>query len=86
MLEYINLNRSLHIITIEDPIEFHFTSKKSIISQTEIGTCANFVLALRYVVRQASTASWLASCVIERLFAQHGPQRPRPGDGVAALH
>ena len=53
MLEYINLHRSLHIITIEDPIEFHFSSKKSIISQREIGIdVPTFALALRYVVRQ----------------------------------
>jgi twitching motility protein PilT len=53
MLEYVNQNRSLHIITIEDPIEFHFTSKKSIISQREIGIdVPSFATALRYVVRQ----------------------------------
>jgi twitching motility protein PilT len=53
MLEHINLTRSLHVITIEDPIEFHFTSKKSIISQREIGIdVPSFAQALRYVVRQ----------------------------------
>lgn len=53
MLEFINQQRSMHIITVEDPIEFHFTSKKSIISQREIGIdVPNFALALRYVVRQ----------------------------------
>lgn len=53
MLEYINVHRSLHVITIEDPIEFHFTSKKSIISQREIGIdVPALCLALRYVVRQ----------------------------------
>lgn len=53
MLEYINQNRCLHVVTIEDPIEFHFASKKSIISQREIGLdVPTFALALRYVVRQ----------------------------------
>ena len=37
MIEYVNQHRSLHIITIEDPIEFEFRGKKSIISQREIG-------------------------------------------------
>lgn len=53
MLEYINQHRGLHIITIEDPIEFTFHGKKSIISQREIGLdVPNFKDALRVVVRQ----------------------------------
>ncbi|MBX3433203.1 MAG: PilT/PilU family type 4a pilus ATPase [Pirellulales bacterium] len=53
MIEHINQNRSLHIITIEDPVEFAFHGKKSIISQREIGLdVANFRDALRSVVRQ----------------------------------
>lgn len=53
MLEHINQHRSMHIITIEDPIEFAFHGKKSIISQREIGTDApDFASALRVVVRQ----------------------------------
>jgi twitching motility protein PilT len=53
MLEYINQHRSLHIITIEDPIEFAFHGKKSIISQREVGLdVPNFADALRVVVRQ----------------------------------
>jgi twitching motility protein PilT len=53
MLEYINQHRSMHIITIEDPIEFSFHGKKCIISQREIGLdVPNFKDALRVVVRQ----------------------------------
>jgi twitching motility protein PilT len=53
MLEYINQHRGLHIITIEDPIEYAFHGKKSIISQREIGLdVPNFKDALRVVVRQ----------------------------------
>ena len=53
MLEHINQTRSLHIITIEDPIEFAFHGKKSIISQREVGLdVPNFQDALRVVVRQ----------------------------------
>ena len=53
MMEYINHHRSMHIITIEDPIEFVFHGKKSIISQREVGLDApNFTDALRVVVRQ----------------------------------
>jgi twitching motility protein PilT len=53
MLEWINQHRGLHIITIEDPIEFEFFGKRSIISQREIGLdVPNFADALRVVVRQ----------------------------------
>lgn len=53
MIDYINENRSCHIVTIEDPIEFMFTDKKSIISQRELGfDTLNYLEALKYVVRQ----------------------------------
>jgi twitching motility protein PilT len=53
MLRYINAHRALHVITIEDPIEYAFTPQKCIISQREIGIdVANFAEALRFVVRQ----------------------------------
>ena len=53
MIEHINQHRSLHIITIEDPVEFAFHGKKSIISQREIGLdVPTFKDALRVVVRQ----------------------------------
>jgi len=37
MLDYINAREPLHILTVEDPIEFVFTDKKSYINQREIG-------------------------------------------------
>ncbi len=53
MLDTINETRGMHIITIEDPVEFTFTSKKSIISQREVGIdVTDFEDALRHVVRQ----------------------------------
>jgi twitching motility protein PilT len=53
MLNYINQQRSMHVITIEDPIEYTFKPIKCIISQREIGIdVASFRDALRYVVRQ----------------------------------
>ncbi len=53
MVDQINATRSLHIITIEDPIEYVFKAKKSIISQREIGIdVPDFHDALRTVVRQ----------------------------------
>jgi twitching motility protein PilT len=36
MLDYINENRRAHIITLEDPIEYVFENKKSLITQREV--------------------------------------------------
>ena len=53
MVEIINRNRAEHIITIEDPIEYIYTQKKSIIDQREVRTdTADFYGALVNVLRQ----------------------------------
>jgi len=53
MIEYINNNRNCNVITLEDPIEYIFKSKKSIISQRQLGTdMLTFASGLRHVLRQ----------------------------------
>lgn len=53
MVEFINTNRAEHIVTIEDPIEYLYTPKKSLIVQREIGVdTASFQAALNAVFRQ----------------------------------
>lgn len=53
MINHINQNRNVHIVTIEDPIEFIHPQLKSRISQREIGTdTGNFSDALRAALRQ----------------------------------
>ena len=53
IIEYINERRRCHIITIEDPIEFIHSHKKSIIDQREINEdTLSFIGALKYVLRQ----------------------------------
>ena len=53
MINYINLTRSCHIITIEDPIEYLFKDEKAIVSQREIGIdTKDFEEALTYLMRQ----------------------------------
>ena len=53
MLDYVNERKPVHIITIEDPIEYIFTDKKAIINQREIGIdCLDFKIALRALVRE----------------------------------
>lgn len=54
MIEYINNSVSKHIITIEDPIEFLFTDKKSIINQRELGLdVQSYPVALKHVTQQS---------------------------------
>jgi len=53
MIDRINANRSDHIITIEDPIEFLHRDKRSFINQREVEVdTANFSTALRAALRQ----------------------------------
>ncbi len=53
LIEEINKSRKAHIITIEDPIEFLFKDKLSLIEQREVGTdTKSFANALKYVLRQ----------------------------------
>ncbi|HXQ98459.1 MAG TPA: type IV pilus twitching motility protein PilT, partial [Candidatus Limnocylindrales bacterium] len=53
MIDRINANRSDHVITIEDPIEFLHRDKKSFINQREVEVdTANFSTALRAALRQ----------------------------------
>jgi len=53
MIEYINSTRAENILTIEDPIEYIYRDKKSIISQREVGgDTDSFATALRHAFRQ----------------------------------
>lgn len=53
MIEYMNSNRDDNILTIEDPIEYIYRDKKSIISQREVGAdTESFSNALRHAFRQ----------------------------------
>jgi len=53
MIDSINRHRSSHIVTLEDPIEFIYVSKKSIIKQREIERdTLSFARGLKYVLRQ----------------------------------
>jgi twitching motility protein PilT len=53
LIDYINQNRREHIITIEDPVEYLFTDKQSMIDQREVGHDAvSFASAIRATLRQ----------------------------------
>ena len=54
MINYRNENASDHIVTIEDPIEFLHTNKRSLVNQREVGLdTKSYMRALRAVVRAA---------------------------------
>ncbi len=53
MVNYINLNRRCHIITLEDPVEYLFKPEKSIIIQRQLGTdMLSFSEGLKHALRQ----------------------------------
>ncbi len=53
MIDHINTERAVHIITIEDPIEYFFTPKKALINQRELlSDTLSYSNALRSVLRE----------------------------------
>ncbi|MCU1458448.1 MAG: type pilus assembly protein PilT [Actinomycetia bacterium] len=53
MVKYISLHRACHILTIEDPIEFHHAHSRSIVTQREVGSDSeSFARALRSALRE----------------------------------
>lgn len=54
MLEHVNRNKARHIVTLEDPVEFMYEDKKSIISQREIKIdTESFQSALEFIMLQS---------------------------------
>ena len=53
MINLINSERGVHVVTLEDPIEFVFAPKKSIVKQRQLGTdMMSFAQGLKHVLRQ----------------------------------
>jgi twitching motility protein PilT len=53
IIDAINSNRSAHVITIEDPIEYVHVSRRSVVHQREVGThTRSFAAALRSALRE----------------------------------
>lgn len=53
MIDFINANRNVHIVTIEDPIEFIHADKTGLVTQREVGVdTPSFGEALRHALRQ----------------------------------
>lgn len=70
MIEHINANDYLHILTIEDPIEFVHTSKKSLINQREVHRdTLGFNEALRSALREDPDVILVGRCATWRPYA-----------------
>ncbi len=53
IIDYINRNRAVHIITIEDPVEYYIQDKKSLVTQRQVGLdTPGFLEGLRAALRQ----------------------------------
>ncbi len=53
MVDYINQRKACHIVTVEDPIEYTFRDKRSVVNQREVGfDTRSFSRALRAALRQ----------------------------------
>ena len=63
IINHINTNMEKHIVTLEDPIEFVYTNKQSLINQRNIGSdTMDFKLGLRNVVRQNPDVILIGEC------------------------
>jgi twitching motility protein PilT len=62
MIEYININAQKHILTIEEPIEFTFEDKKSIINQRDLGIdVSTYPIALRAFTLQSPDVMFIGN-------------------------
>jgi len=53
MIDYVNVNKSAHIITIEDPIEYVHEHKRCMVNQREVGDdVESFAMSLRAALRE----------------------------------
>ncbi len=53
IIDKVDSERNVHIVTVEDPIEYLFKHKRAIINQRQVGSDTNsFATALKYVLRQ----------------------------------
>jgi twitching motility protein PilT len=62
MIEYINSNSNKHILTVEEPIEFTFKDKSSIINQRELGIdVSSYAIALRAFTYQSPDVMYISN-------------------------
>lgn len=87
MLDYRNSNKPGHILTVEDPIEFMHSHKKSIVNQREVGIdTLSFDQALRHAMREAPDVIMIGE-LRDRLTLQHAMNYAETGHlCVSTMH
>jgi twitching motility protein PilU len=71
MLDYRNERKSGHILTLEDPIEYIFKNRKSIVNQREIGADTHdFEIALKNALRQAPDCIFIGEIRDKEIMSQ----------------
>ena len=87
LLDYRNENTSGHILTVEDPIEYLHTHKKSLVTQREVGLdTASYDEALRRAMREAPNVIMIGE-IRDRLTMQHALHYAESGHlCVSTLH
>jgi twitching motility protein PilT len=88
MVDYINTQNAYHIVTIEDPIEYTFRDKRSVVNQREIGfDTQSFSRALRAALRQDPDVVLVGEMRDQRdRVDRHDRRRDRPPGAVDAAH
>ena len=78
MIDHVNANNAVHIVTIEDPIEVLHADKLGMVNQREVRVDSDdFTIAMRAAMRQGPTSSWSARSATPRPSRTPWP-RPRP--------
>lgn len=87
MIDHRNANSSGHIVTIEDPIEFIHTHKKSIINQREVGVdTLTYEAALKNTLRQAPDVIFIGE-IRDRETMEHALSFAETGHlAISTLH
>jgi hypothetical protein len=88
MVDYINTQNAYHIVTIEDPIEYTFRDKRSVVNQREIGfDTQSFSRALRAALRQDPDVVLVGEMRDQRdRVDRHDRGRDRPPGAVDPAH
>jgi twitching motility protein PilT len=77
MIDYLNERENVHVLTLEDPIEFTFTDKKAIINQREIGLdVLDWETALKHMVRQDPDVILVGELRDRATFEEAAPEHP----------
>src|SRR5574341_485849 len=80
MIDYRNAEKSGHILTLEDPVEFIFKNRKSIVNQREVGTDTKaFPVALKNALRQAPDVILIGEIRDRETMSMALHTRERPG-------